>query len=182
MVARKAWWCALLVGTSAALFAASAPGFKSTGSAVQLIAVVPETLGLQLLAPSVGLDQKRGYAWAEQPITIITSWNLVRSRAKVVVNAYFEAPNGTTIALGDVSSGRAGRPGELTAGPGTMFATPWNGADAKPLEVFVQRLTPGVNDMSSRTDNVDAILGRTHRDGISAGRHNGVLTLVAEAY
>ena len=177
----------LLAALAAPAYGVSAggPPLKSTTVAVQLRATVSERLSLVSGTDLVGFSLRpRELARGDRPVIFTTSWNLERTRTAVVVSAYFEGDVALT-AAGAAGNGARIAPDEVKgrADSGTYAALTgavrWPGVG---MELFRQPLRPGVNDMSSRTDELELEVDLTRRALLASGQYEGVLTLVAEAY
>ena len=179
----------VLVAVVPGAFAGSRPALKSSTVAVQLRAVVQERLSLVSATQGVvfSLSPER-VARGDRPISFTTSWNLDATRTSVVVSAFFEDATGALTALGSTNPAdrvaTADVWGRSTTGTPTEFA-PFSSAVRWPgcgMEVFRQQLRPHVNDMFSRTDELELEIDLTRRASLPLGSYEGELTLVAEAY
>jgi hypothetical protein len=180
----------LMIGMVAAVTqgvaAGSGPVLKSNAAAVQLRAAVQERLSLVSGTPLVEfpVQQHRWLARGDRPVSFTTSWNLERTRTAVVVSAFFEDAKGALKAIGSSAEAEPIASEDVWGRASTGTFTPFSAAVSWPgrgIELFRQPLNPGVNDMASRTDELELEIDLTRR-ALLVGNYEGVLTLVAEAY
>jgi hypothetical protein len=164
----------------------SGPALKSSVTSVQLRATVQERLSLVAQTPLVGFGlQAHRVARADRPISFITSWNLDPTRTAVVVSAFYQDAGGAQTAMGSDRTAEPTPSAEVWGrGSGGTFVpfsamAGWPGAG---MEVFRQQVRPRVNDMASRTDDLELQIDLTRKKMLASGSYEGVLTLVAEAY
>jgi hypothetical protein len=178
----------LFAAVTPGVCAGAGPALKSSTVGVNLVAVVNERLSLVPSISSVNFSVRpRAVTDASQPLALTTSWNLDSSRSGVVVWAYFSDPGGALAAADGAGNGRISAAevlGRVKTGTPRLYtqfsgmATP----DGSGLEIFRQRLTPGVGHLSSRSDTIEMRIDLTDQPRIVAGPYEGDLTLVAQAY
>ncbi len=182
MLSMRFLLCVLLAAAPSVALGGASPSLKSTGSTVQLTAILHESLGIASSprAAEVSLEPSTAPA-ASEPLTITTRWNLGENRTRARVNAFMSEPG---MRNGDGAITTAAILSRVAAGGHGMLRRLGSGAIGGPASDVFQydplQMAACINPWGARTGPAQSSLAGGSL--LPSPGNRGVLIVVAEAF